>query len=190
MFEPRFSVLALEDGLYNTLEKAITTAVQQANREPSMRKSSKRGSAIPQEQLDTMLEAGEESYLNEEWAEAVRIYSELLESGADLPPFINARLALSCACFGDWDQAFEHATNSYENNPVESAAYIAMAKCSTLGIASMPEAGLKWLELASKAQNIPERIYNETKAELEETVAQSTWIGVSSHKLISSRLLS
>lgn len=177
MFEPRLSVLALDGGLYETLEKAITVAVQQAPNKVAKRKTSKRGAAIPQEQLDDILGTGEESYMNEEWAEAIRTYSELLESGADLPPFIGARLALSFTLVGDWEQAFEHATKSYENNPAESAAYIAMARCAVLGIASMPEAGLKWLQLASKANNIPERIFNETKQELEETVVQSTCLG-------------
>lgn len=174
MFEPRFATLALNDALFTSLEKAIAAAVLQATREPSTRKTSKRGSAVPQEQIDGMLSTGEESYINEEWAEAIRTYQELQESGADLPPYINARLALSCACLGDWEQALELATTSYENSPAESAAYVALAKCTVIGVVSMPEAGLRWLQLASKANGIPERIFNETKAELEETVIQST----------------
>lgn len=170
MFEPQYSLLVLDDARYAFLSKAVSAASAQADREQPKRKSSKRSSVIPQEQLATMLESGDLSYTNEEWSESIRIYTELLESGADLPQCLESRLALSHACLGEVDPAIEHATKSYENHPSEAPAYVALAKLC----APIPEAGLVWLQLASKARNIPERILKETKVELEETVQQST----------------
>jgi hypothetical protein len=167
--ELQINTLALEDGLYAQLDKAVARAVLEADQEPPKRKPSKRSGGIPQEQLDMMLENGDMAYLNEDWAETVKTYMELLESGADLPSFIDARLALSYACLNEWEPAFEHATKSYENTPVEGAAYLAMAKCCNLVI-SLPEAGLRWLSLASKALHAPLRILKETKFELEEAL--------------------
>ena len=175
MADPQYiNNLALEEGHFRSLDKALTQAVQYAEKDPAKRKPSKRSGGIPQEQLDMLLEGGDQAYLNEEWADAVKIYMELLESGADLPPFVDARLALCYACIGDWEPAIEHATKSYENNPAEAAAYIAMAKCTMFSV-SMPDAGLRWLQLASKAIHIPDRVFKETKAELEEVAMLSTY---------------
>jgi tetratricopeptide (TPR) repeat protein len=174
MFEPQINILALDDGLYQSLDKALGRALQYADKEPPKRKPSKRSGGIPQEQLDMILETADVAYLNEDWTEAVRTYMELLESGADLPPYLDARLSLSYASLNEWEPAFEHATRSYEKTPAESAAYIAMAKCCNL-IVSMPEAGLRWLQLAIKALNAPMRVLKETKAELEEVVILSTY---------------
>jgi len=167
------NALALEDSLFRSLEKALSQAVQHVDKDPAKRKPSKRSGGIPQEQLDMLLESGDQAYLNEEWSDAVKIYMDLLESGADLPPFVDARMALCYASLGEWEPALEHAMKSYENNPAESAAYIAMAKCCVLSV-SMPDSGLRWLQLASKALNIPDRVFKDTKAELEEVSILST----------------
>lgn len=165
--------LSLDDDLFRSLDKVLAQAVQYADKNPVKRKPSKRSGGIPQEQLDMLLESGDQAYLNEEWTDAVKIYMDLLESGADLPPFVDARLALCYACLGEWEPSIEHATKSYENNPAEAAAYVAMAKCTVLSV-SMPDSGLRWLQLASKAVNIPDRIFKETKSELEEVLILST----------------
>ena len=173
MYENQVSVLSLDDGLYHALEQAIREGVKQADKQPQRRKPSKRGGGIPPEQLDHMLAMAEMSYFNQEWNEAVRTYQGLLESGADLPPFVDARLALSFACLNDWEASFEHACKSYETHPTEAAAYIAMAK-NTIIFTSLPQAGLRWLELASQALNIPKNVMRDIRTELEETAVIST----------------
>lgn len=168
MYEEQISVLALDKSFYISLEKALVAAVHQSEKEPPKSRSSKRSSGIPQEQLDSLMENADLAYANGDWTECVKTYSAVVESGADV--FVDGRLALSYACLNEWEPAYEHATKSFENNPAESAAYIAMAKCCNL-ICSLPSAGLRWLHLASKGINLPKRIYIDTKRELEEAAA-------------------
>lgn len=174
MLEAQLSVLTLEDGLYRHLEKSIARAVQEADDKSRKQKPSKRSGGIPQEQLDMMLEAAELAYLNEDWGDTVRSYLELMETGADLPPFIDARLALAYACLHEAEPAFEHATKSYEIYPVDGAAYLALAKCCNL-IVTIPLSGLRWLSLAASALHTPARLLKDTKIELEETAQLSTY---------------
>jgi hypothetical protein len=173
MFEHQIITLALDDGMYQALEQAIHVSVKQADKEPQRRKPAKRGHGIPPEQLDHILSMAEMAYFNEEWSEAVKIYTGLLESGVDLPPFVDARLALCFSSMNDWEASFDHAVKSYETHPAEAAAYVAMAK-NTIILASLPESGLRWLQLASQALNIPKNVMKELKLELEETIIVST----------------
>lgn len=163
--------LSLDEELFGSLEKAIALAVQHAEQNGAASSSAPDGTSV--EEIAALLQLAELAYTNEEWVEVVKIYTQLQEMGIDLPPFADARLALSFSFLNDPAQALIHAVASYENNPAEAAAYIAMARCCVLMV-SLPKTGLRWLQLAAQAINIPHSVLKETKAEIEEIAIQST----------------
>lgn len=125
--------------------------------------------APPKAEVDSMIGLLHVCYENEEWSTVAQLSLALLSAGVNWLPYLHARLALASAFLDPLGSAFGHATMSYQNYPDQAPAYIAIALCKL--VVNQPHQALRWLRLASKASNLPQRVYQSLQKELKWTIA-------------------